>query len=238
MFLVTILLLSAGRELERDLGLQLVGDLGFSKRYVRCLQIADIFNSMKDLMTFSWDNQIGPIESLKKYTQQFSTTELHKDELLEKEQIEVLQGLPTDPNKLSASHALGGNSNDNSNMSKGALLNISDVSCHYIYPSQTRINSKMGELEQTSLLYKRCGRNASSTPSQGPKTSSAEFIQEFEFPVLHSSGGGQHRREHKVQNLLEEIIIRAENEAVNAKIGNIISGLQTGAKGKMLLRMG
>ncbi|KAI9398087.1 hypothetical protein POPTR_003G121800v4 [Populus trichocarpa] len=232
------MLLSAGRELERDLGLQLVGDLGFSKRYVRCLQIADIFNCMKDLMTFSWDNQIGPIESLKKYTQQFSTTKLHKDELQDKEQLEVLQGLPTDPNKLSASHALGGNSNDNSNMSKGALLNISDVSCHCIYPSQTCINSNVGELEQTSLLYKRCGRNASSTPSQGPKTLSAEFIQEFAFPGLHSSGGGQHRREHKVQNLLEEIIIRAENEAVNAKIGNIISGLQTGAKGKTLLRMG
>ncbi|KAH8513490.1 hypothetical protein H0E87_006672 [Populus deltoides] len=182
------MLLSAGRELERDLGLQLVGDLGFSKRYVRCLQIADIFNCMKDLMTFSWDNQIGPIESLKKYSQQFSTTKLHKDELQEKEQLEVLQGLPTDPNKLSASHALGGNSNDNSNMS--------------------------------------------------PKTLSAEFIQEFAFPGLHSSGGGQHRREHKVQNLLEEIIIRAENEAVNAKIGNVISGLQAGAKGKTLLRMG
>nr|APA20139.1 SEUSS-like 2 [Populus tomentosa] len=234
------MLLSAGRELERDLGLQLVGDLGFSKRYVRCLQIADILNCMKDLMTFSWDNQIGPIESLKKYTQQFSTTKLHKDELQEKEQLEVLQGLPTDPNKLSASHALGGNSNDNSNMSKGALLNISDVSCHCIYPSQTCINSNVGELEQTSLSYKRCGRcrNASSTPSQGPKTLSAEVIQEFAFPGLHSSGGGQHRREHKVQNLLEEIIIRAENEAVNAKIGNIISGLQTGAKGKTLLRMG
>ncbi|KAL3599022.1 hypothetical protein D5086_006940 [Populus alba] len=234
------MLLSAGRELERHLGLQLVGDLGFSKRYVRCLQIADILNCMKDLMTFSWDNQIGPIESLKKYTQQFSTTKLHKDELQEKEQLEVLQGLPTDPNKLSASHALGGNSNDNSSMSKGALLNISDVSCHCIYPSQTCINLNVGELEQTSLSYKRCGRcrNASSTPSQGPKTLIAEVIQEFAFPGLHSSGGGQHRREHKVQNLLEEIIIRAENEAVNAKIGNIISGLQTGAKGKMLLRMG
>ncbi|KAJ6943399.1 hypothetical protein NC652_009001 [Populus alba x Populus x berolinensis] len=85
-------------------------------------------------------------------------------------EVLVLQGLPTDPNKLSASHALGGNSNDNSSMSKGALLNISDVSCHCIYPSQTCINLNVGELEQTSLSYKRCGRNASSTPSQGPET--------------------------------------------------------------------
>jgi hypothetical protein len=93
-----------------------------------------------------------------------------------------------------------------------------------------------GKLEQPSILYERCERSASSTPSHVPKTLSIHAA--WPFPSLQSCGGSQHWLEHAVQILLEENIVRAEDKAVSSKIDDIVSGLQTGAKSKMLQRMG
>ncbi|KAL1565583.1 putative transcriptional regulator SLK2 [Salvia divinorum] len=56
------MVLTAGRQLARNLELQSVNDLGFSKRY-----IADVVNSMKDLMEFCRDQTKGPIEGLNSF---------------------------------------------------------------------------------------------------------------------------------------------------------------------------
>jgi len=56
---------SAGRQMMKNLELQLLNEHGFSKRYVRCLQISEVVNSMKDLIEFSNKNKMGPIDSLK-----------------------------------------------------------------------------------------------------------------------------------------------------------------------------
>ncbi|KAF3964852.1 hypothetical protein CMV_010907 [Castanea mollissima] len=76
--------LATGCHLARALELQLVDDWGFSGRYTRCLQIAEVINSMKDLMTFCQDNDIGPIESLKRYSRESTTSNFRKKELPEK----------------------------------------------------------------------------------------------------------------------------------------------------------
>ncbi|KAI3944161.1 hypothetical protein MKW92_015013 [Papaver armeniacum] len=60
----------AWRQLGKVMELQSLNDLGFSKRYVRCLQISEVVSSMKDLIEFSRDNKIGPIDSLKNYPRQ------------------------------------------------------------------------------------------------------------------------------------------------------------------------
>ncbi|KAM1809934.1 hypothetical protein FF1_026674 [Malus domestica] len=52
---------TAGRQLAESLELQSLNDLGFSKRYVRCLQISEVVNSMKDLVDFCGENKVGPI---------------------------------------------------------------------------------------------------------------------------------------------------------------------------------
>ncbi|KAI9401349.1 hypothetical protein POPTR_001G109901v4 [Populus trichocarpa] len=154
------------------------------------LMTVDIFKyCMKDLRTFSWDNKIEPIESLKKYSQNFSTTKLQKDQSQENDQLGVPQCFPTEPNKLSTSHFPSGNSNDNSIMSKGGLLNSSDMVRHCIFPKSC-ISSNVGKLEQPSLLYERCERSASSTPSQVPKTLSIHAA--WAFLSLQSCGGSQH----------------------------------------------
>jgi hypothetical protein len=128
-------------------------------------------------------------ESLKKYSQNFSTTKLQKDQSQENDQLGVPQCFPTEPNKLSTSHFPSGNSNDNSIMSKGGLLNSSDMVRHCIFPKSC-ISSNVGKLEQPSLLYERCERSASSTPSQVPKTLSIHAA--WTFLSLQSCGGSQH----------------------------------------------
>ncbi|CAA7403671.1 unnamed protein product [Spirodela intermedia] len=54
----------AGRHLARSLESHSLNDLGFSRRYVRCLQISEVVNCMKDLIDFSWEQKIGPIDAL------------------------------------------------------------------------------------------------------------------------------------------------------------------------------
>lgn len=80
-----------GHQLARDLDLKSLNNLGFSKRYVRCLQvmensfgfmsfvifffpklfiihlifqISEVVNSMKDLIDFSQDQKIGPLGNM------------------------------------------------------------------------------------------------------------------------------------------------------------------------------
>ncbi|XP_010537327.1 PREDICTED: transcriptional corepressor SEUSS-like [Tarenaya hassleriana] len=55
---------ASARQLAKALEVPQVNDLGYSKRYVRCLQISEVVNSMKDLIDYSWETGTGPIESL------------------------------------------------------------------------------------------------------------------------------------------------------------------------------
>ncbi|XP_024520157.1 transcriptional corepressor SEUSS [Selaginella moellendorffii] len=57
----------AAKQLAVQLDAPMVNDLGFSKRYVRCLQIAEVVNSMKDLISFERKTGLGPVESLKRF---------------------------------------------------------------------------------------------------------------------------------------------------------------------------
>eukprot|EP00850_Spirogloea_muscicola_P000082 SM000001S04484 [mRNA] locus=s1:429865:433832:- [translate_table: standard] len=55
------------RSLAATLDAPTVNELGFTKRYVRCLQISEVVNSMKDLIDFSQEHNIGPMASLEAY---------------------------------------------------------------------------------------------------------------------------------------------------------------------------
>ncbi|KAL6531280.1 hypothetical protein OROHE_014349 [Orobanche hederae] len=63
----SVMVVAAGRQLARSLELQSINDLGFSKKYVRCLQVADVVNSMEDLMDFCREYKKGPLEGLKNF---------------------------------------------------------------------------------------------------------------------------------------------------------------------------
>ncbi|KAG6390470.1 hypothetical protein SASPL_148205 [Salvia splendens] len=57
---------ASARQLAKALEVPLVNDLGYTKRYVRCLQISEVVNSMKDLIDYGRQNGT---ESLTKFPQ-------------------------------------------------------------------------------------------------------------------------------------------------------------------------
>lgn len=61
------MVISSARQLAKSLEVPLVNDLGYTKRYVRCLQISEVVNSMKDLIDYSRETGTGPMESLNKF---------------------------------------------------------------------------------------------------------------------------------------------------------------------------
>ncbi|KAK1404026.1 Transcriptional corepressor SEUSS [Heracleum sosnowskyi] len=64
---------ASARQLAKALEVPLVNDLGYTKRYVRCLQISEVVNSMGDLIDYSLGNGIGPMESLAKFPRRTGT---------------------------------------------------------------------------------------------------------------------------------------------------------------------
>ncbi|VFQ91569.1 unnamed protein product [Cuscuta campestris] len=58
---------ASARQFAKALEVPLVNDLGYTKRYVRCLQISEVVNSMKDLIDYSREMGTGPMESLSKF---------------------------------------------------------------------------------------------------------------------------------------------------------------------------
>ncbi|KAG8374857.1 hypothetical protein BUALT_Bualt10G0039200 [Buddleja alternifolia] len=79
---------SAGDQLARTMDLPLVNDLGYPKRFIRCLQISEVVNSMKDLMDYSHDRKMGPIASLNNYSQGAKTG----NQVNEKQEMELYAG--------------------------------------------------------------------------------------------------------------------------------------------------
>ncbi|KAL6861602.1 hypothetical protein ACP4OV_017302 [Aristida adscensionis] len=61
---------TASRQLAKNLDHHTLNEHGLSKRYVRCLQISEVVNHMKDLIEFSHKNNLGPKESLDGYRKQ------------------------------------------------------------------------------------------------------------------------------------------------------------------------
>ncbi|KAM7518738.1 hypothetical protein LguiB_017700 [Lonicera macranthoides] len=66
--------IATARQLAKALEVPLVNDLGYTKRYVRCLQISEVVNSMKDLIDYSRETGTGPMESLAKFPRRTNTS--------------------------------------------------------------------------------------------------------------------------------------------------------------------
>ncbi|KAL9251529.1 putative transcriptional regulator SLK2 [Drosera capensis] len=150
------MVVNAGRQLAKSLDLQSLNDLGFSKRYVRCLQIAEVVNNMKDLIDFCTEAKVGPIEGLKNYPRRASTSKIEMQKLQELEQMAALQGLPTDRNtlsKLMALHSAGlnhfGNINDPaSRASPSGSASMPFTNYPNMLTRQTSFNTSVSPIQQ------------------------------------------------------------------------------------------
>ncbi|XP_061359840.1 probable transcriptional regulator SLK2 isoform X2 [Gastrolobium bilobum] len=168
------MVLTAGRHLAKSLELQSLNDLGFSKRYVRCLQIAEVVNSMKDLIDFCQEHKVGPIESLKNYPRHATVAKLQMQKMQEMEQVANVQGLPTDRNtlnKLMAMHpGLNSKINNNHNMgNRGAISGSAQAALaltnyQNLLMRQNSMNSNSGSVQREgSSSFNNANQSPSST---------------------------------------------------------------------------
>ncbi|KAK9277059.1 hypothetical protein L1049_006598 [Liquidambar formosana] len=242
---------TAGRQLARNLELHLVDDLGFSKRYVRCLQISEVVNSMKDLMTFSRDNNIGPIASLKNYPREATATELKTNQMLEKEQLQSVQCLPTDRKKLMAmQHGLGSNMNDPSHLTDSGLLTGSEQAALALtayYQKMLRQNSLDSNLsrvkQEPSCSFNSSNQVASSKPFPGSESSRLGSIQSLPLNGLsrsHSSQSSQNIQQCMIQKILQEMMNNSAAKEVRNACGSegeeVLCGFDASAIGGSLAR--
>ncbi|TYG52739.1 hypothetical protein ES288_D09G052900v1 [Gossypium darwinii] len=156
--------LMAGRQLVKSLELQSLNDFGFSKRYVRCLQIAEAVISMKDLIDFY---------GLKNYPRHATAAKLQMQKMLEMEQLANVQGLPTERNtlnKLMALHpGINNQTGNNHNIvGRGALSSSAQTALiltnyQNLFVRQNSMNSKPSPLHQeASSSFNNSNRSPSS----------------------------------------------------------------------------
>ncbi|KAG1369973.1 transcriptional corepressor SEUSS [Cocos nucifera] len=96
---------ASARQLAKALEVPLVNDLGYTKRYVRCLQISEVVNSMKDLIDYSRETGTGPMDSLINFPRRKSLSSGLQAQQAQQpeEQQSITQNL--NPGDQSAAHA-------------------------------------------------------------------------------------------------------------------------------------
>ncbi|GFZ15299.1 SEUSS-like 2 [Actinidia rufa] len=199
------MVVTAGRQLARTLELHSLNDLGFSKRYVRCLQISEVVNSMKDLMDFCREQKVGAIEGLKNYPRRSTAAKLQMQDM---EQLANIQGLPTNRNtlnKLIALHPEGNSqmSNNHQMVSRGALCGSAQAALaltnyQNLLTRQNSMNSNPNLLqhEASSSLFSNSNQNPSST-FQGPRPAQLpETMQISNSNSLNGNGIPIHQQSH------------------------------------------
>ncbi|TYI53108.1 hypothetical protein E1A91_D12G295400v1 [Gossypium mustelinum] len=169
--------LTAGRQLVKSLESQSLNDLGFSKRYVRCLQIAEVVSSMKDLIDFCREHKVGAIDGLKNYPRHASAAKLQMQKMQEMEQLANVQGLPTDRNtlnKLMALHPginnpLGNNHHmvGRGTLSGSAQAALALTNYQNLLSRQNSMNSNPNSLHQEASSFNSSNQSPSSN-FQGP----------------------------------------------------------------------
>ncbi|KAI9112077.1 hypothetical protein K1719_016973 [Acacia pycnantha] len=185
------MVITAGCQLAKTLDLQSLNDLGFSKRYVRCLQISEVVNSMKDLMDFCRERKVGALEGLKSYPRHATAAKLQMQKMQEMEQLANVHGLPTDRNtlnKLMALHpGLNNQINNNPNLvNRGAALSGS-------------AQAALALTNYQNLLMRQNSMN--STPNSLQCEASSSFNNSNHSPSLHFQGATAALLPGSMQNL-------------------------------------
>ncbi|KAF3448490.1 hypothetical protein FNV43_RR09203 [Rhamnella rubrinervis] len=185
-----------GFQFTKALDSQLIDNLGFSKRYTRFLQVADIVNNMKDLMSFCKDYHVGPIESLKSCNQVIPITKLHPEELQGKKQIERAQDMPMDDCRwMATSPSLGSGINANANAN-------SDMDKQRVKTALEHATSALPAGYYHNLMR----HNPSSKPFQGPKTSKSMPVKDLHVSGTSSSSEcSQIMQQGVIQKVLQEM---------------------------------
>lgn len=153
------LFVGSARQLARTLEAPIVNDLGYTKRYVRCLQISEVVNSLKDLIDFSRENRVGPIASLLTFPRRTANLGDGSSQVLQQQDQMDLQTLPLENH---VSRANNGQSIISNHSLNGSVNSISHNT------------NSMGSFPQNSLtpLQNTCQNTVSNSIATDVNTSS------------------------------------------------------------------
>ncbi|KAL6977661.1 hypothetical protein U1Q18_026451 [Sarracenia purpurea var. burkii] len=195
------MVVTAARQLARALELQSLNDLGFSKRYVRCLQISEVVNSMKDMMDFCREHKIGPIEGLKSYPRQSTAAKIQVQKMHDMEQqlASTIQGLPTDRNSLNnviALHpGLNGQMRNNHHMvgQGGGALSGSSAQAALALNNYQSLLMRQNSVNSNSNSLQQEASSSFNNPNQNPASPFHGSAAMQNSPVSGSFSNSQNR---------------------------------------------
>lgn len=180
------MVLGAGRQLAKFMELQSLNDLGYPKRYIRTLQISEVVKSMKDLMIFTGEHKVGPIDGLKRLLEQTATVKLQRQQKMQ--EMEHLGNSGAMNGSAQAQMALTqgtmngliGNSNSNNSnannhhqlVGRGAMNGSAQAAAALTnYQSMLMRQNAMNNPNSTTVV-KQEGFSSSQNPTQSPSSSS------------------------------------------------------------------
>ncbi|KAE8704674.1 putative transcriptional regulator SLK3 [Hibiscus syriacus] len=234
------MVLTAGRQLVKSLELQSLNDLGFSKRYVRCLQIAEVVSSMKDLIDFCREHKVGPIDGLKNYPRRAGAAKLQMQEM---EQLSNTQGLPTDRNtlnKLMALHPGINNPMGNSQhmVGRGTLSGSAQAALalsnyQNMLSRQNSMNSNPNSLNQEASSSFNNSNQSPSSNFQGPAAVLSGSMQTLPVSGLSSphlptqvSGNNLTQKNHPQQSQGNQVLQQQMMQQLYHEMSNSNTGVQ------------
>ncbi|XP_056862790.1 probable transcriptional regulator SLK3 [Raphanus sativus] len=198
----------AGRNLARVMEPESLNEQGYPKKYARALQISEVVKSMNDLMDFTVKHKIGPIEGLKRLSEQAETIKLQRQKMQEMEQL----GNSGAMNMWSAQAQMDGLSTGNNNNSYN----------HHHHCSAQAAPALTNNNNQTMLMGRLNAMNTGGLeegfPSQRPTTNSNQSpywshqrqnLASGEF--LSSPQMQQEQQQHGIPNTLQQAHLPPED---------------------------
>ncbi|KAJ4899499.1 putative transcriptional regulator SLK3 [Raphanus sativus] len=153
------IVLGEGRKLAKVMEPESLNQHGYPKKYARALQIHEVVKSMNDLMDFTFEHKIGPIEGWKRLSEQTETMRLQRQRMQEMEQLGNSGAMM---NRWSAQSQMDGLTSGNNNNSYN----------HHHHSSAQAVAALTNNNNQTMLMGRlnamNTGRLEEGFPSQRP----------------------------------------------------------------------
>ncbi|KAK2444111.1 transcriptional corepressor SEUSS [Trifolium repens] len=165
---------TSARQLAKALEVPLVNDLGYTKRYVRCLQISEVVNSLKDLIDHSRETGTGPMESLAKFPRRTvnscgvrNQAQQHEDQSKQQQQQQMgVHNSNGDQNPVQAAAMQIGSSNGmvsvNSSVTSASASTTTSTIVGLLH--QNTVNSRQNSMNNANSPY---GGRSVQIPSPG-----------------------------------------------------------------------
>ncbi|KAL6504517.1 hypothetical protein OROGR_026440 [Orobanche gracilis] len=176
---------ASARQLVKALEVPLVNDLGYTKRHVRCLQISEVVNSMKDLIDYSRVTGVGPMESLTKFPRRTNPSpgsrgQIQQSERQQQQQQTAGQNPNNDNSTQSAPMQLASTSGDNT-IGSGPTTSSTSTIANLFH--QSSMNSRpQNPMCNANASY---GGNTVQMPSPGGSSNTMPHVNPSSSP-FHS----------------------------------------------------